>query len=69
MKLLKEQWHIFTTLSFIVFTFTTVQVRQDALAEKITKLESMQKDIQDIKEKVIRIDERVENIKNKEGQR
>jgi hypothetical protein len=63
MNILKDYWHILTAIVFVVFTFTTVQVRQDAIASRIDRLESMQKDIQDIKEKVIRIDERVEIIK------
>lgn len=63
MKLLKDHWHILTSLVFIVFLFTTVQVKQDAIAARVDKLEQIQKDIQDIKIKVERIDERTENLK------
>lgn len=65
MTLLKDYWHLFTSLVFIVFLFTTVQVKQDAIAARVDRLEQIQKDIQDIKVKVERIDERTENLKQR----
>ncbi len=65
MKMLKDHWHLITSLVFIVFLFTTVQVKQDAIAARVDKLEQIQKDIQDIKIKVERIDERTENLKQR----
>ncbi|HEY9705662.1 MAG TPA: hypothetical protein V6C58_24700 [Allocoleopsis sp.] len=65
MKMIKDHWHLITSLVFIVFLFTTVQVKQDAIAARVDKLEQIQKDIQDIKIKVERIDERTENLKQR----
>jgi len=57
-----EFWQIITSLVIIIFILSSALTRQDLMAQKIDKLETIRDDINQIKVRVERIDATLEQI-------